>query len=475
MSSIFAVQLAGGNTTSPMHRMVARRTAESVSILSPAGGKATKLDEFAKKCAALSTTIAKAKAYLGRISTAAQQADADFASFAPDSIDFSGHLTTLLQQIDPLFTGSTNLLELPLKYRTALTQDVGSFSTQQAPLQPFLISSLLFSLAGQGRSCHQGGAWAVRERLGKIVEQSKTVSASYKTFFAHAKEICYPEKFFPKATGTNLTTFVAALQSRLDGAATGLATLVMINETLAQHPEKITDPANTFAKLDALYGKLLPIVDATATKAEQLSQLVGALYTALSNAHADVQVFFKAPKTVKDLCRAAESQVVSADSFRGLCGRINNTFAPFEGMLAELQVQKDLLTLPEPKIEPPNVNGAVKAANDALEGKPKEIFTSSLSSSLSSAVGALVEQFIGVGDLEAQLTKLCTWLSAPMTAHIDSFAAAINNFGAALDPKAGGAATSVGVLLDDASAKSLGGIVGEINAVVASATGGTKP
>jgi hypothetical protein len=443
-----------------------------VSILSPAGGKAPKLDEFVKKCASLSTTIAKAKVYLGRIRTAAQQTDADFASFAPESIDFSGHLTTLLQQIDPLFTGSINLLELPLKYRTALTQDVGEF-LHAAGASPAALDFFPALFASLDKANH--AIKAVHERLGKIVEESKTMSASYKTFFAHAMEICYPAKFFSKATGTNLTTFVAALQNRLDGAAAGLATLVKFYETLAQHPEKITDPTNTFAKLDLLYGKLLPIVDATATQAEQLSPLVDALYAALSDAQADVRVFFKATKTVNDLCRAAESQVVSADSFRGLCGRINNAVAPFEGMLAKLQVQKDSLTLPEPKIEPPDVKGAVKAANDALEGKPMEIFTSFLSSSLSSAVGALVEQFVGVGDLEAQLTKLGTSVSAPMTAHIDSFAAAINKLGIALDPKAGGAATSVSVLLDDASAKSLAGIVDEINAVVAAATGGTKP
>lgn len=467
MSSMFAVQLAAANTTSPVHRVMARRAVDTVSVTSPSAGKAPKLDEFANKCAALNTTVEKAKAYMSRINAAAKQADQDFGTFATESVEFSKHLIALLDQIDPLFTGATNLLELPLKYRTVLVKDVGQF-LHAAGASPAALDFFPALFASLDKADHV--VTAVRERLGKIKDQSKTMSDSYTKFFAHAKDICYPEKLFPKSTGTNMTTFIAALQSRLDGAITGLATLVQINKALVEHPEKIADPTTTFTKLNELYAKLLPIIDATFAQAEKLDPLVNTLHGALSEAHKDVQIFFQATKTVSDLCRAAEAQVVSADSFHKLCDRINSSIAPFDSMLAELEVQKDSLTLPEP-----NLNSAVKTANDVLNGQPMEIFNTFFSASLATALAAVTDQFIGIGDLEAQLKTLSTTLSATTTTtHIDAFAAAITQLGGALDPKTADAAASVSVLLDSAGAKSLGEIITEISTVVATATGGAK-
>ena len=481
LSGNLAVRLADRTMIAPM--------AIATTTVSPSGGKAPKLDEFIVKCASLTTAIAQAKASVGRISAAAQQADAQFASFAPEAAQFIDHLITMLGRLDPLFTASISMLELPLKYRTALTHNLSEvFKEAGTSASITNLVPAMFAFIGKADAIVKG----VRDHLAQVVEQSKTASTAYKAFFDQTSQI-RSSSLFPKTLGINVTslsTLVAALQSRLDRAANSLTTLSTLGQTLTQHPDQLVDPTATWTKLNELYGRLGPLVDATVAEAQQLPTLVEALYAALTDAYADVQILYGATSTIVKLCRDAEAQVVRADIFREQCTRINTAVAPFEGLLAQLQVQADpqlhkrLLVATAAAATPPPPAAAipatppappspavVKAANDALGGAPFDILTNFLGPALFQMMNTQLDKFVHIGDLDAQLTKLATLKQATVKEHCDKFSSAIANLVKVVEPKAAAAANAVATnpLLDEASSQSLTAVVKDIQTVMASA------
>jgi hypothetical protein len=508
MSGTLGVELA------PTRLFSRTVTSATPTAKSPSGGKAPKLDEYSAKCAAMVATINKAKANVGRIATAAEQADKDFAAFAPQALQFADQLVHMVQQVDPLLAGSITMLELPMKYRTVLTKNVVDILTEAgvAPKLRDLIPNL-FNIIDKAEATVK----AVREHVSQAVDKAKGVSTAYKASFDHALQITAPVRtafaLGPTATtNTGVSAIVTAVQGRLDAASLMLTTLTSIGEGIFQHPEKIADPTTAFGKLDGLYGRLDPLVDATVAGVDQLGPLVDGLYTALADMHSDLQGFFTATKTVADLCRAAEAQVVSADVFRGFCTRINSAIAPFEGILADLHVSADNRPVlatpklssrvatstpttqqpqqppkpvqPQPTTSTPSPTSAsgpsaatvVKTANKALGGAPLDLVLSGLlEPMLLQALQNLLDKFIGITDLDAQLAQLSGSLQAPLTQHIEAFGTAVNKLVKAVEPKATTVVDSTNavvvpspsVLFDAASSKALEGIMKEIAAVVA--------
>ncbi|KAL9084371.1 MAG: hypothetical protein Q9165_008085 [Trypethelium subeluteriae] len=502
------VELQAGSRTdslapmsSPLVMRLARRAVDSSdagAALTPSGGKALKLDEFVAKSANLTVAVTKVKTYVGRINTAAQQADADFAEFAPESIDFGGQLVHLVQQLDPLFASSSSLIELPLKYRTAFTESLSGMFKEAGILSTAIdVIPSLFNTLEKAETIIKG----VHEHIGELTEQGKTMTTKYKDAFKIAKDICTLGNVKASELGyapITLSTLTAALQIRLDAASTSLKTLAALGTTLAHDPANLAAQSDVLTKLEAQYGRLLPVVDLMLNTANTLPPLVDSFYDVLSLAHADVQKFFTATKTVADLCRSAEQHVVSAHVLRDFFGRVDNAIQPFEGILAQLQVRPDAVhkgarraadakpsgpsaATPLPAGPPASV--VLKIANEALADVPKDMLINVLESVLIFAVGAFVDNFVRLGDLEASLLQLSSTLSTFDTARVNSLIDALKNLIHAIEP------TSIGLqkielphldgqptsapaafgnpLLDEASATELAKTTKEISDIVA--------
>ncbi|KAK1749330.1 hypothetical protein QBC47DRAFT_442017 [Echria macrotheca] len=492
------------------HRVAAAATA----------GRSPKLGGYISKCADLSVAVNKAAASVAAIGAAATQADTDFASFAADAAQFGDHLSSMVQQIKPMLAASTTMLQLPIKYRTALTQavaeavrDAGASAAVQA------LIPALFATIDQTNTVIND----VRKGLDAIESKTQSLSVDYQAFYNHASQITSPSRY-SQTLGlavTSLSSLVAALQGRLATTAVNLKALATAGETLFQQPDTLTD--ETAAKLDALYGRLEPLVDATLTQTQQLPSLIDALYTALAGVRGDLQTFFQATHRVSQLCSAAEKQVVSADTLRALCTRINDAVGPFEAILAQLHVQADTVspasapaggspaiahrvaaivaTTPSPP--PPSSKNAggpadksrapasiaqppaavLKAANDALGGAPLQLLQRLLASALFAAIDKVVAELPGISDMEDELRNVAGMLEkkAELEQRLQSFESAVKQLIDIAVPKAAGVAAAAASgavvtnpLLDDASSRAFVDVVGEIGDVVAAAAQAAK-
>src|SRR6202012_5569266 len=85
-------------------------------------GKVPNFDTYLVKYTILLEEIRKVNTCLANMKGAAEQADADFASYTSEAVDFCDHFVTMLVGFEPILDATRNLLDLPLKYRNALTQ-----------------------------------------------------------------------------------------------------------------------------------------------------------------------------------------------------------------------------------------------------------------------------------------------------------------------------------------------------------------
>ena len=452
------------------------------SVIPSTGGKVPNLDEFVVKCGDLSAVIDLAKTKLNQFKSAAKQADALFANFAPDAGRFGDHVVNMLAQLEPIFLASSNMLKLPVKYRIALTTNLsnmlkGSGAAESVTTQ---ITAMFDVIDKANTTINE-----VRKRLVKTSEQSKTASASYKAVFTQSSQIVALSRS-PGTLGpsvTNLTTFVEALQTRLDQAAGSLGSLAAGAVVVTQNPDQLVDATASYTKFNGLFGQLLPLIDPMVTQAKQIPPRVDTLYMALKSVFGDMQTLFNATQNIVLTCRKAEAQVVSADVFRGLCARINSAVAPFESFLAQLQPD----SVPAPTIGPipgPSPTNPIpkspaliaKTANTALGGAPFDIITSLIGPKIFEAINAKLESFAKISELDSQLATLNAIKQSTVKANFDKFNGAITGLVGALDPKVASAANpnaaAINPLLDELKAKTF---VTVVQSVEMAMTGAIKP
>jgi ABC-type transporter Mla subunit MlaD len=495
MSATPSSRLTGLDVAAPVAELSASSSGVVARQVKASEVKSPKLDQFSAKCAELSTTIAKAKANIGRISAATKQLDALFASVAPEAGQFGEHLVSMLAQLDPSFKSSTNMLALPIKYRPALTVNLAAIlKSAGAPASVTNQISDMFKNIDKANNAIKG----VRVLLDKIGTQSKNASASYKAFFTQSIQIASPS-LFPQTLGrsvTNLSGLVEALQARLDQVTSNFDTLARVGKSLVENPGQLVDPTATFTNLDEQYSKLVPLVDVTIAQAQKLSPLVDSLYAALADAHKVVQTTHNATKTAMQICRKAEAQVVSADVFRGLCARLHSAVAPFETFLAQLQAQATptspvptqrsaVSTSPQAATISPPVSqtktpvptpspqsaAAVKKANDSLGGAPFDIVTSLIGPKIFEAMNKNLDAFAKIKEFDEELAKLTSLQQTVAKNGLDKFRSAIANLVKAVEPKdasalaSAAAADTVNSLLDQAGAQSLADIMKTIETI----------
>ena len=452
------------------------------SVIPSTGGKVPNLDEFVVKCGDLSAVIDLAKTKLNQFKSAAKQADALFANFAPDAGRFGDHVVNMLAQLEPIFLASSNMLKLPVKYRIALTTNLSNMlKGSGAAVSVTTQITAMFDVIDKANTTIND----VRKRLVKTSEQSKTASASYKAVFTQSSQIVALSRS-PGTLGpsvTNLTTFVEALQTRLDQAAGSLGSLAAGAVVVTQNPDQLVDATASYTKFNGLFGQLLPLIDPMVTQAKQIPPRVDTLYVALKSVFGDMQTLFNATQNIVLTCRKAEAQVVSADVFRGLCARINSAVAPFESFLAQLQPD----SVPAPTIGPipgpsptnpsPKSPAAIaKTANTALGGAPFDIITSLIGPKIFEAINAKLESFAKISELDSQLATLNAIKQSTVKANFDKFKGAITGLVGALDPKVAAAANpnaaAINPLLDELKAKTL---VTVVQSVEMAMIGAIKP
>ena len=194
---------------------------------------------------------------------------------------------------------------------------------------------------------------------------------------------------------------------------------VNLADALFQHPETLTPEAAH--KIDLLYGRLEPLVDATLAQTRQLPALAEGLHAALSSVHGDLQAFSQATHRVSVLCAAAEKQVVSADVLRALCTRINDAVGPFERVLEQLHVQTDRipsrhLAVPggpySPSVPGPPSSGPVVKKPASVSASPPPAAV------LKAAVQRLVD--IAVPKATAATTAAVAGVSNPLLDEVSS-------------------------------------------------------
>ena len=468
-------------------------------VVSPTGGKVPNLDKFTAKCDDLKTVIDQTKAKLDQIKTAAKQADTLFANFAPDAGQFGNHLVNMLAQLDPIFLASANMLTLPVKHRTALTNNLLNMLSGSGAAAVTTQITAMFNVIDKANAAIND----VRKRVAKVFAQSKIASTSYKAVFNQSSQVVTLSRF-QKTLGpsvTNLTTFVEALQTRLDQATGSLGSLATAAVAVTQTPDQLVNVFSTYTKFNDLFSQLLPFIEPMITQAKKVPPLVETLYTALNSGFSDMQTLFTATQTIVLICRKAETQVISADVFRGLCTRINSAVAPFEGFLTQLQsqaVNQPLSTgmkfqgaaVPVPVVgttpgptpakatpptnpSPKSATLAVKTANTALGGAPFDIITSLIGPKIFEAINAKLSTFANISELDTQLAKLNALNPSTAKTNYDKFNGAITSLVSALEPKAVAAANinsaAINPLLDQAKAQTLVAVVQSIETAMVGA------
>ncbi|KAK0515155.1 hypothetical protein JMJ35_002534 [Cladonia borealis] len=480
-------------------------------VVSPTGGKVLNLDKVKARCDDLSAVIDQGRAKMNQMKAAAEQADALFASFAPDAGQFGDHLVKMLAQLDPMFLASSNMLMLPIKYRTALTINLSNMLKGSAAAASVTNQiTAMFTTIDKANTTIDD----IRKRLAKIDDQCKTASASYKAFFNQSTQIVASSRF-PKTLGPsviNLATLVEALKSRLDQAASSLGSLATSAVAVTQNLDQLVDATGTYAKLNDLFGQLLPLIEPMVTQAKQIPPLVDTLYTALNGAFGNMQTLFSATRIIVLMCRKAEEQVVSADVFRSQCTRVNSAVAPFESFLAQLQAEATpqpstgkksfvaavatpaAASTPTPtptpapgptpgptptKVTPPTAPNpksppaAVKLANTALGGAPFDIVTSLIGPKIFEAMNKQLETFVNISEFDSQLANLNKLQQSTAKANLDKFNRAITGLVSALEPKMGAAAdvntAAINPLLDQAKAQTLVTVVQSIETAMVAA------
>lgn len=460
----------------------------------PSGGKFPQFDRYAAKYRELCIEMNQAKSYLVRLQEAASQADAGFANYTPEAAAFCGYYLDMLGGLDQILTASQQLLSLPLKYETVLTQKAAQWA-KEIGLPDFISSDLfpgLFRIIAEV----QKATAALQTDKKLAVEKATVVREAYSMFQAHVAQICSPEHF-PKTLEPGVTTIsslVRVLERRLASTEKCFAVIYNLGEAIFQNRDKMGDKADeVWAKLGAIYDKLLPAIDSTLEDTKQIPGQLEDLYGSLMAMHGDVQRFFRATATVSELCRKVEAKVIAADQVRVYCTRINNALGPLEAVLEELGLHPD----------PPKRSGdtaslstqtMLKGINERL-AQPIVGLTDLLSEALYLGLQALIENFFKLGDVNEEMSSLEEMLRKQSEGNIKKLDDAVQQLIRLVEPKNhntytippptrpdGTSATAPGdgvgpeatrfqvssPLVDDTTARALGEILQEVNAIAAS-------
>ena len=468
---------------------VVSRQATSTAIKMP------KLEQFSAKVIELSTAVAKAKVNIGRIGPAAKQLDAVFASIAPEASQFGDHLVSMLARLEPLFKSSSDMLALPIQYRTALAVNLADLlKSAGAPAYITTQISDLFKNIDKATAAIN----KVRGLLAKLDTQSKKAATTYRAFFSQSILVASSASF-PQTLGrsvNNLSGFVEALQARLDQATSNFESFARSGKSLLEDPGQLVDPTSTLASLDEQYGKLALLVDTTITQVSNLAPLVDLLYTASADAHKVVQITHKATRTAMQICRTAEAEVVSADVFRGLCGRLYSAVAPFQTFLAQLSGQVTPTTSPPtsrvsgvtstqttsiskqvsqmktpvPPSSTPSL-ATIKKANETLGGAPFDIVASLIGPKIFEAMNKNLDAFAKIKDFEVELNQLTSLQQDVAKKGVDNFRIAVANLVKVVEPKdistlaSSTTVESISSMLSQADAQSLADIMKTIETI----------
>ncbi|KXX72978.1 hypothetical protein MMYC01_210444 [Madurella mycetomatis] len=457
----------------------------------PSGAKLPQFDRYAAMYKDLWIEMDQVKSYLTRLHEAASRADADFANYTPEAAVFCDYYLDMLSGLDPILSASQQLLNLPLKYETVLTQNATQWA-KEIGLPDFISSDLfpgLFRIIAEVKAA----IMALQTDKKLAVEKATAAGKAYSMFQAHVAQICSRDRF-PKTLGpgvTNISSLVRLLERRLASTEKCFAAIYNLGESMFQNRDKMGDKADeVYAKLGAVYDKLLPVMDSTLKDTKAIPEQLKGLYDSLKAMHGDVQRFFKATAMVSELCRKVETKVIAADQVRVYCTRINNALGPFEAVLEELGLHPDP---PKPSGDTVSLDmqTILKGVNERL-AQPIVGLTDLLSEALYLGLQALIENFFKLSDVDEEMSSLGEMLRKqfgddiknledvvqqliqlvePKNHNLYSIPPAPPN-GSTMTPGVGQGATRFQVsspLLDDTTAQALGEILQEVNAIAASA------
>jgi hypothetical protein len=305
---------------------------------SDGGRKIPNFDSYSTKCNELLNEIQVASVYLFKLEDATRQADSDFATHKSEAADFPDHLISMLDGLDPILNASANLLSLPLKYSTTITEALVKVLKNNGLGDTFASAvSEMFKTIGQVSDVIE----ELRGSKKQMQDDYRKVSETYRTFCGHVGQIC-SYGYIPKTLGSiaSLSAVIPVLQRRLNSSAKCFKFLKDLGDTVISNQEKLGGDADEIlTKLGGVYANVNPVLDSTLKDIQSLPGQVNNLYDALDVVRKDVQVFFNASHTISKQCRHVEAKVIATDMARSWCIRINAAMEPFDSLLHQFGVR----------------------------------------------------------------------------------------------------------------------------------------
>ncbi|KAH7089406.1 hypothetical protein FB567DRAFT_590225 [Paraphoma chrysanthemicola] len=163
----------------------------------------------------------------------------------------------------------------------------------------------------------------------------------YKNYDKQVADICnavhYSKRFGSNIT--NLGFFVDALQIHLDSLDRWFIFLNEVVVPIINNQSKliVKDKSTMFAKIDALFGSLLPIINDEINRIQKLPDEIAKLYSYLSSLYNDVQIYFQASADGFQICSALESKLIAADRIATLCTSLNTGMLQLDTVLTTLE------------------------------------------------------------------------------------------------------------------------------------------
>ncbi|KAH7074029.1 hypothetical protein BKA63DRAFT_554297 [Paraphoma chrysanthemicola] len=296
------------------------------------GGLSPKFDSFVDQYPLLAGKVQTAKDKLAGIGSAAQQLDDDFV--------------TMLDGFDPLLDAAIVVLNEPLGYEPTLTPIVAKLAKSS------------------------GFPTDMTEKMSTTFAAMKNVEQSLGTF--KSLKISAAFSHYSKRFGSNITTlrsFVAAVRIHLDSLDHWFIFLNEVIVSIINNQSRLSaeNKSTMLAKIDALFGSLLPIINDEINKIQKIPDEVAKLYSYLSSLYKDVQIFFQASADVFQICSALEAKLIAADRIATFCTSLNTGMLQLDTVLNTLEPSQvmdlSLSTIP--------VDEAMKSINSLLSSQFK--------------------------------------------------------------------------------------------------------
>ncbi|GKT61037.1 hypothetical protein ColTof4_01150 [Colletotrichum tofieldiae] len=392
-------------------------------------------DNYAAKRRELLVEIGKAKAFLARVEEAAIKVDDGFSSFKPEALAFCGYYASMLGGLDPVLKASQELLGLPLKYESVLTQNMSKW-VKDLGLPDVLSTHLvpgLYKVVGQAKAAIA----ALEVEKQHAVQKATTAEEAYAGFHAQVARACSKDRF-PNVLGLgviNISFLIRVLKSRLDSTENAYEAIHNIGESISLNRDKMmTETDTVWEKLGAVYNDLLPVMDVTLKDIKEIPERLVDLYDSMAIIHRNVQTFFQATATILDLCRKVEAKVMAADKLQTYCARINNAIGPFEVVLEEFGVHPDDPTTGGEATSASVTQNLLKGVNERLS-QPLESLSDVLSEGLFLGIQALVEHYINLDYVNVEMDALEKTLRQKFSDDIERFDKAVQKLIQLVEPK----------------------------------------